>query len=94
MTDDLCSRLLQHYENRGCKNTFAGKYNVCFLLYFETYENVNDSIAREKELKKWNRKKKMQLINTLNPSLKFLNSEICSHWPLDLSDTVIDPYKL
>jgi putative endonuclease len=94
MTNELCSRLLQHYENRGCKNTFTGRYHVYFLVFFETYKYVNDSIAREKDLKKWNRKKKMQLINTVNPSLKFLNSEVCSQWPLNLSDSVADPYKL
>jgi putative endonuclease len=46
---------------------FTKKYNVTMLVYFEQYQYVEDAILREKQLKKWNRKWKIELIEKNNP---------------------------
>ena len=81
MTNNLEQRITEHYKQRGQRNSFTGKYNVYYLLYFETHQYVNNAIARENEIKAWRREKKMQLIAEMNPSLKFLNAEIFGIWP-------------
>ena len=58
-------RLKQH-ENNSFK-TFTGKYNVHKLVYYETTQYVNNSIKRERQIKKWNREWKENLINDMNP---------------------------
>ncbi|MBC7920506.1 MAG: GIY-YIG nuclease family protein [Ferruginibacter sp.] len=72
VTNDLCTRLQQHYANRGRKETFAGKYHCYKLLYYERHSDVNHAIAREKEIKGWTRAKKDALIATINPGRSFL----------------------
>ena len=46
------------------------------LVYYEVYDNPETAIAREKELKKWRREKKNDLILDFNPSWKTLNNEV------------------
>lgn len=75
MTNDLHTRLRQHYDNRGDKNSFAGKYYCYNLLYFETYRYVQHAIEREKEIKRMSRKEKEALIADLNPSWSFIVAE-------------------
>lgn len=75
MTNDLKARLLQHPENiTNGKKTFASKYEIEFLVYYEKFSWVQQAIAREKELKGWRRDKKLQLIKDFNPEFEFLNS--------------------
>lgn len=76
MTNDIPSRILEHGLNAGNPETFAGKYHCFNLLYYEEFKYVNDAIAREKEIKKWRRDKKEQLINSANPEWRFLNKEL------------------
>ncbi|MEQ6120377.1 GIY-YIG nuclease family protein [Reichenbachiella sp. MALMAid0571] len=71
VTNDLFTRMQQHYENRGKSNTFAGRYYCYNLIYWERFQYINDAIDREKELKKWSRKKKEELIATTNKNWKF-----------------------
>ncbi|MDI9255908.1 GIY-YIG nuclease family protein [Flavobacterium sedimenticola] len=74
MTNNLKVRLEQHKENIIVGNkTFASKYNLEFLVYYERYTWVQEAIAREKELKKWRREKKLNLIKEFNPAFEFLN---------------------
>jgi putative endonuclease len=74
VTNNLRTRLLQHKNNIASKNnTFASKYNVEFLLYYEKFIWIQEAIAREKEIKGWRREKKMNLIKTINPDLEFLD---------------------
>ncbi len=75
ITNSLSRRLKEHYDNRGNLNTWAGKYYCYNLIYYEEFQYVNDAIAREKQLKKWSRKKKEWLINMKNPERIFLNNE-------------------
>ena len=81
VTNNLFQRVSEHYLDRIDKKTFAGKYNVHFLLYFESHNYVLNAIAREKEIKGWSRKKKVDLILSFNPELKFLNEEVFGEWP-------------
>ena len=77
MTNDLRIRISQHYDDAtGTKQSFAGKYNCFYLLYWERHQWVQHAIEREKEIKGWKRFKKENLINELNPDWRFLNDEI------------------
>ncbi|SHF93950.1 GIY-YIG nuclease family protein [Flavisolibacter ginsengisoli] len=81
VTNDLEQRITEHYKQRGQNTSFAGRYNVYHLLYYEPYKYINEAIAREKEIKGLTREKKMKMINEMNPRLEFLNKEICGCWP-------------
>ncbi|MRX41097.1 GIY-YIG nuclease family protein [Flavobacterium sp. LC2016-23] len=74
VTNDLKLRLQQHKENLETKTkTFASQYNLEFLVYYEKFVWIQEAIAREKELKKWRRDKKIALITAFNPTFEFLN---------------------
>jgi putative endonuclease len=74
VTNNLKRRLSEHFENRGSNKTFAGKYLCYNLVYYEEFKYIDKAISREKQLKKWTRKKKNWLIEMKNPKLTFLNS--------------------
>jgi putative endonuclease len=77
VTNDLRQRLYEHKQDAlGDKKSFAGKYNCHHLLYWERHSNVHHAIAREKEIKGWVRAKKKALIESLNPSYRFLEEEV------------------
>jgi len=86
MTNNLPQRLIEHYLEQGNLATFTGRYNCFNLLYYEVFPGAMDAITREKEIKGWRRKKKEFLIQTENPTWKFINSEIME-WPPN-EDTV------
>lgn len=74
VTNNLKIRLQQHQENITSNNpTFASRYQVHFLLYYEKFTWIQEAIAREKEIKGWRKEKKLDLIKTINPNLNFLN---------------------
>ena len=73
MTNNLTRRLEEHKVNRGRPWTFAGKYFCYELVYYEVFQYVSEAIAREKEIKKWSRKKKDALILSMNPNWNSLN---------------------
>ena len=64
VTNDLDRRTLEHKHGIGSK--FAKKYGVTILVYFETFDRVEVAIAREKQLKGWNRAWKIKLIEKTN----------------------------
>ena len=72
VTNNLERRLYEH-KNKLVKG-FTEKYNVNRLVYFEETQDVTAAIAREKEIKKWRREKKNQLVNRMNPNWKDLSS--------------------
>lgn len=77
VTNNIQRRLSQHYfDNQNAKQSFAGKYGCFYLVYYKGFENPNDAILREKELKKWRREKKNKLISKFNPKWKSLNNQI------------------
>jgi putative endonuclease len=74
VTSDLPKRVLQH-KNHIYKNAFTAKYNVEYCIYFEGFLSIEIAIQREKEIKKWSRKKKEELINKVNPEWMELVTE-------------------
>ena len=77
VTNDLKIRLYQHKQDSlNEKKHFAGKYNCYYLVYFERFQQIDQAIKREHELKGWSRKKKEELIKTMNPNWNFLNDKI------------------
>jgi putative endonuclease len=74
VTNDLQRRIYEH-ENELIAG-FTKKYNCHYLLYYEHFENIEQAIDREKQIKKYRREKKENLINSINPEWKFLNDEI------------------
>ncbi len=70
MTSTLKQRIIQHKES--LIPGFTKTYKVHMLVYFEEYSDIRDAIAREKQLKKWNRAWKVQLIEKMNPEWKDL----------------------
>jgi putative endonuclease len=76
VTNDLTRRIFEHTENKGNGESFAGKYYCYNLVFYEHFSNITHAIEREKELKKWRREKKVQLIESTNPKWRFLNDEI------------------
>ena len=73
VTNNLRRRIYEH-KNKRTKG-FTEKYNVNKLVYFEETQDVIAAIAREKEIKKWRREKKNQLVNRINPTWKELSLE-------------------
>lgn len=65
-TNDLKKRMYRHKHGVGSK--FAGRYNLKILVYYEKYKFPMPAIRREKQLKKWNRQWKINLINDFNPN--------------------------
>ncbi len=74
VTNNLNLRLQQHIENIQLKRkTFAAKYNLKHLVYYEKFSWIQLAIAREKEIKGWRRDKKLNLIRNFNKDFEFLN---------------------
>jgi len=74
VTNNLARRVYEHKNGLG--GIFSRKYNIRKLVYYEVGENVNAVIAREKQIKGGSRKKKIELIESLNPEWKDLYEEI------------------
>ncbi|MBR6091303.1 MAG: GIY-YIG nuclease family protein [Bacteroidales bacterium] len=74
VTGDLEQRVWQH-KTHQIRKSFTDKYNCEYCVYYEEFDYINDAIDREKELKKWSRKKKEDLINTVNPEWRELINE-------------------
>ena len=73
MTNNLERRIHEH-KHKLVKG-FAAKYNVHKLVYFEEGDDVQGAIAREKEIKKWRREKKNNLVEAFNPEWNDLSEE-------------------
>ena len=74
ITSDLVKRVWQHKNNSV--EGFTKKYNVKILVYYETYNDAESAITREKRIKKWRRAWKLRLIEEKNPHWKDLYDEI------------------
>jgi putative endonuclease len=73
MTDDLAHRTSQHRE--GLIPGFTKRYGVKLLVWFEVHDTRESAFRRERQMKKWNRKWKLQLIEETNPSWKDLATD-------------------
>lgn len=74
VTSNLIKRVYEHKNN--LVEGFTKRYQVHHLVYYEIYEDVRDAILREKRMKKWNRRWKIELIEKMNPEWKDLYAEI------------------
>jgi putative endonuclease len=74
VTRDLVRRVYQHKTK--ATPGFTSRYAVDLLVWFETYDDPATAISREKEIKKWRRDWKIQLIEKSNPDWKDLYPEI------------------
>ncbi|MBN8572112.1 MAG: GIY-YIG nuclease family protein [Ignavibacteria bacterium] len=74
VTNNLLRRVKEHKDK--IVKGFTEKYNVDKLVYYEQTENVHSAISREKILKKWERKWKLELIEKENPEWKDLYYEL------------------
>ena len=71
VTSDLAKRVWEHKQ--GVVEGFTEKYGVKKLVWFEAHESAESAITREKQIKKWNRAWKVELIETSNPDWKDLS---------------------
>lgn len=74
ITDNLVRRVYEHKND--LLEGFTKKYKVHDLVYYEQYQDVNEAILKEKQIKKWKRYWKIKLINKFNPEWKDLYSSI------------------
>jgi putative endonuclease len=74
VTNDLVRRVAEHRD--GMVSGFTKTYNVKMLVYFEEHESVLEAIKREKQVKRWARSWKIDLIRENNPGWRDLFDEI------------------
>lgn len=74
-TKRLKTRIYQH-KTKVHPNTFSARYNLDKLVYFEEYKTEKEAKLREKQMKKWNRAWKIELIEKSNPDWKDLYEEL------------------
>jgi putative endonuclease len=67
VTNDLRRRIAEH-KNAENLNAFTAKYKVDRLVYYEEYQNIDEAIAREKQIKGGSRMNKVKLILSINPN--------------------------
>ena len=74
MTDNIGQRVWQHKS--GAIAGFTKKYEVKLLAWYETHETRESAFIRERQIKKWNRAWKLELIERLNPDWRDLADEL------------------
>ncbi len=79
VTSNLIKRIWEH-KNKAIKS-FTQKYNVDKLVYFEQYHDPENAIKREKRLKKYDRRWKLELIEKENPEWRDLYTDLVSGLP-------------
>ncbi len=70
VTSDIIKRVYEHKNNLA--PGFTEKYRIHELVFYETFENIQEAIKREKQLKKWERRWKLELIEKKNPEWRDL----------------------
>ncbi len=81
VTNNLQRRIIEHRE--GAIPGFTQKYKLKYLVYYEVAGSMYNAIAREKQLKRWHREWKINLIRSVNPEMKDLSAEV-------LGDATVD----
>lgn len=74
VTSDLVKRVYEHKQK--LVEGFTRKYQVNKLIYYEAFNEIMEAIAREKQIKGWLRKKKDDLIQSMNPSWRDLYEDL------------------
>lgn len=75
VSNKLFNRTFQH-KVKFNKNSFTSKYNISKLVYYERYKYISSAINREKCIKAWKRKWKLELMEKENPTWSDLFSEM------------------
>jgi putative endonuclease len=75
VTSNLPQRIQEH-RNKKYPESFSARYNINKLVYWESFQEIGDAIAREKQLKAGSRQKKINLINGFNPAWEDLFESI------------------
>jgi len=73
VTNNLLRRVMEHKKKE--LPGFTQKYNITQLVFYEETDDINAAIAREKQIKGWLRKKKIDLIETMNPKWADLSAD-------------------
>lgn len=73
VTNDLARRVNEHKQK--LIPGFTSRYNIDRLIYFETFGEIRDALAREKQLKNWSRAKKVKLVEAVNPQWNDLSEK-------------------
>jgi putative endonuclease len=76
VTNDVVRRIYQHRTK--AVPGFTSKYNITKLVWFEVCDDPTSAISREKELKRWKRAWKIQLIETQNSAWNDLYESVCN----------------
>ncbi len=74
VTTDLTKRVYEH--KKQFVDGFTKKYGLKYLVYYELLDSIEVAIQREKQLKKWNRAWKIELIEKINPNWRDLYEDI------------------
>jgi putative endonuclease len=74
ITNNIFSRDNQH-QSKINRNSFTARYNVNRIVYYETYDDIKAAIGREKQIKSWPRRRKIELIESINPEWKDMIDE-------------------
>jgi putative endonuclease len=74
VTSNLPKRIFQHSNRTGSQ--FTARYHIDRLIYFEKTDDIFAAIQREKEIKSWSRKRKLELIRTINPKFRDLSDAL------------------
>ncbi len=77
VTNSLASRVHEH-KAKIDPRSFTSRYNVNKLVYVEAFDDIRDAITREKQIKKGPRRRKENLINSMNPEWRDLSDDIVS----------------
>ena len=75
VTSQLELRTIKH-KNNYYPDSFSARYNLHKLVYYEGFHHIEEAIAREKQIKSGERKKKIMLINSMNPGWKDLYDQV------------------
>ena len=84
VTNNIYRRVQQH--RTGSANSFTRRYEIDRLVYVESCNNPNDAITREKQVKSWSRRKKIALIESVNPGW----TDLAANW---FEDAKSIPYR-
>ena len=75
ITNDLARRVYEHKHHLD-KGSYTDRYNIEYLVYFESTSDVKEAIVREKQIKGWNRKRKNKQVESKNPDWTDLYEKI------------------
>jgi putative endonuclease len=81
VTSEIRQRIHQHKSKTFLKS-FSSRYNICKLVYIESFETIGEAIKKEKQIKAGSRMKKIKLINKINPEWNDLSLNLDGSWGL------------